>query len=74
MLHGLPDGLIKHTNRVAAPKSETKLQFRRCAVCGYTRKDAPSAFSDCCGKKMEVVGEPADGSRRRTYPGAGQWF
>ena len=59
MLHGLPDSLSEHTKRVAPPESGTKLQIRRCAVCGYTRQDAPSAYPSCCVKQMEIIDERA---------------
>ena len=30
-------------------------EMRKCSVCGYTRRDAPSAFKVCCGQPMEIV-------------------
>ena len=33
----------------------TDAEIRKCAVCGYTRRDAPSALKFCCGQPMEII-------------------
>ncbi len=36
----------------------TDAEMRKCSVCGYTRRDAPSALMVCCGQPMEVEPHP----------------
>ncbi len=33
----------------------TDAKTRKCSVCGYTRRDAPTAFKVCCGQPMEII-------------------
>ena len=35
----------------------TDAKMRKCSVCGYTRRDAPTAFKVCCGQPMEILYE-----------------
>ena len=32
----------------------TDAEVRKCSICGFTRRDAPSALNVCCGQPMEL--------------------
>ena len=33
----------------------TDAEIRKCSVCGFTRRDAPSALKVCCEQPMEII-------------------
>ena len=33
----------------------TDAEMRKCSVCGFTRRDAPSALKVCCEQPMEII-------------------
>ena len=50
----LPD-LRKALKKLDSFADTLDAEMRKCSVCGYTRRDAPSAFKVCCGQPMEIV-------------------
>ena len=42
----------EHSTEVPHP---TDAEIRKCSVCGYTRRDAPSALKFCCEQPMEII-------------------
>ena len=49
----------------------TDAEMRKCSVCGYTRRNVPSALKFCCGQPMEIVYEGSilrlNGETMRVY-------
>ena len=42
----------EHSTEVPHP---TDAELRKCSVCGFTRRDSPSALKVCCGQPMEII-------------------
>ncbi len=45
--------IVEDDERPTEGPHPTDAGMRKCSVCGFTRRDAPSALMVCCGQPME---------------------
>ena len=44
--------IVENDKRPMEGPHPTDAEMRKCSVCGFTRRDAPSALKVCCGQPM----------------------
>ncbi len=47
--------IVEDNERSTEGPHPTDAEIRKCSVCGYTRRDAPSALKVCCEQPMEII-------------------